>query len=1025
MKFKICYQKIKVLFCILCFSVSTGIIAQTEQTITGTVLSAADNMPLPGATVLIKGTSNGLSTDFDGNFSLSLNNNATLLVVSYVGYKTKETPITSNQITILLEQDENILDEVVVVGYGTQKKSDIVNAVAITDLSKATLSPTSDVNEMLRGRIAGLQVNVGGGTLRPGGTSDIIFRGQGSIEGNLSAIYVVDGIIRDDGIEDIDPDDIESIEFLKDASAQAIYGSRGANGVVLITTKRGKAGKVSVSYHGFVTTKTIERNFDVYSGEEFTQLRREAVRTNRDDDTYPNDEDIFSEIELENIANGNFVDWEDELMRNGLVNSQAISVSGGTELTKVFGSINYFKEDGLIPTSSYTRKTLRLNVDQKINDKFSVNFDLNLLNDNTDRAANVNVITTSPLGSAYNPDGSIARFPSGEELSAVNPLWNLREQNNEETGNDFVINITPIWKITNNLTYQLKANMTRRTSERGQYQSSLSSAGDDVGGIARIDSRLRESFLVENILTYDKEINENNKLNVTLVQSAQEDDVRRTFTEGQGFTNEDNGYNGIASAIGNLSVERDSDKINYLSYMVRARYTLMDKYLFTGTIRADGTSLNGVGKEWSYNPAGSFAWKMHNESFLENVDAIQELKLRLSYGSLVNDLGIPYTSLFTADPEPYIFDSESASGFSPSTILPNPDLKFERITTANIGLDFSLFKRGLTGNINWYDARTKNLLLRRAVPSTTGYTFTYFNAGELQNTGIELGLTANIINNDKFKWSVSTNWSNNKNKLIELYTDGNGDNITRDDTYNYYVGQPVGVIYQYAFDGIWQEGDDFENAAQANPESSLTQDNLSPGDIKIKDVNGVDEEGNITSGPDGKITPEDRVFIDQNPDWFGSFSTTFEYKGFDLLVDFYVVEGATKVNPFLSDFNNGGTISGKLNGVKVDYYTPENPSNSYPRANFDSTPLYLNSLAIKDASYVRLRTLSLGYTLPEKASSKLDLDMIRFYVTGTNLFTNTDYIGYSPEVNIRPTFSSADTGYPDATSFTFGVRVKF
>jgi TonB-linked SusC/RagA family outer membrane protein len=996
-----------------------------QTTVKGKVVSSSDNMPLPGASVLEKGTTNGTQTDFDGRFTLEVSSDASVISVSYVGFKTQAVKVTGGELLITLEDDTS-LSEVVVVGYGTQKKSDIVNAVATTDLEKATLSPTSDVNEMLRGRIAGLQVDVGGGTLRPGGTSDIIFRGQGSIEGNVSAIYVVDGIIRDGGIEDIDSDDIESIEFLKDASAQAIYGSRGANGVVLITTKRGKAGKISVSYHGFLSTKSIERNFDVYNGQEFAQLRREAIRATRADDSYADDEidNVFTAVELENIANNNFVDWEDELMRNGFVNSQAISVSGGTDMTKVFGSINYFKEDGLIPTSSYERKTLRLNVDQKISDKFSVNFDLNILNDDTNRAANVNVITTSPLGNAYNADGSITRFPSGEEDSAVNPLWNLREQDHDETGNDYVINVTPIWQITKDLQYQLKTNLTRRTSNRGQYLSSLSSSGDDVRGIARLENTLTESYLIENILTYDKTLGDDHKFNLTLVQSAQENEYSRTFTEGQGFTNEDLGYNGIASAIGNVTVERDGDAVRYLGYMARARYNLKDKYLFTATMRADGASLNAVGNKWSYNPAASFAWKLHNESFLEDVDAVQELKFRASYGSLVNDLGIAYTSLFTADPQPYIFDAESASGYSPSTILPNLDLQFERVTTLNLGLDFSLFNRILVGNVNWYDARTNDLLLKRGVPSTTGYSFTYFNAGEMQNTGLELGLTANIFNTEDFKWSVSTNWSNNKNKILELYNDGNGDVITEDTSYNYYVGQPVGVIYQYEFDGIWQEGEDFANSPQANPDSALTQTDLRAGDIKIKDINGVDDEGNIVSGPDGKITQEDRVFIDPNPDWFGSLSTTLQYKGFDLLLDFYAVEGATKVNPFLSVYNNGGTLRGDINGIKVDYYTPEDPSNSFPRPNADSSDPYLNALAVKDASYIRLRTVSLGYTLSDKVTSKLKFDQVKFYVTATNVFTKTDYLGYSPEVNIRSTFSSADTGYPDARSFTFGVRIK-
>lgn len=1025
MKLKLCYQQIKILFLSLFFFASLCAMGQSQQTVTGTVLSATDNMPLPGATVLVKGTTNGASTDFDGKFTLDVSNSASTLVVSYVGYQTKEVAITSGAMTILLTVDENLLDEVVVVGYGTQRKSDIVNAVAKADMQKAILTPTSDVNEQLRGRIAGLQVDVGGGTLRPGGTSDIIFRGRGSIEGNVSAIYVVDGIIRDGGIEDIDSDDIESIEFLKDASAQAIYGSRGANGVVLITTKRGKTGKVSVNYHGFITSKSIERNFDVYSGQEFAQLRREALRATDPNDEYFDDTDVFSDVELESIANNEFVDWEDLLVKNGIVNSQAISVSGGTDATKVFGSLNYFKEEGIIPTSSYVRKSFRLNVDQKISDKFSVNFDLNLLNDDTERAANINVITFSPLGRAFDDEGNLTRFPIGEDPSPVNPLWNLREQDHDEKGNDFVINITPVWQITKDLQYQLKTNFTRRTSERGQYQSSLSSAGDDVDGVARIDNQLRESYLIENILTYDKPFNDDHKLNVTFVQAAQENKFTRTFTQGQGFTNESLGYDGITNAIGNITVERDKNQQRLASFMARARYNLFNRYLFTATARADGASVNSADNKWSFNPAASFAWKAHNEAFLEDVDAVQELKFRASYGSLVNDLGRAYTSLFTAEGQNYIFDQESASGYSPSVILPNTDLKFERITTLNLGLDFAVFNRLLTGNINWYDARTTDLLLRRGVPSITGFQYTFFNAGELQNTGIELSLTANIINTEDFRWSVSTNWSNNKNKLIELYDDGEGNPILEDDTYNYYVGQPVGVLYNYDFDGIWQEGDDFENAPQANPESTLTQENLRPGDIRIRDTNGVDEDGNVTGVPDGKITPEDRVFKDPNPDWFGSLSTTLAYKGFDLFVDFYAVEGATKRNPFLSEFNNGGTLSGKLNGVKVDYYTPENPSTTFPRPNFDAAPQYLNALAIKDASYIRLRTVSLGYTLPNEFISRLNFEQIRFYVTGTNLFTNTDYIGYSPEVNIRSTFSNADTGYPDATSFTFGVRMKF
>jgi len=668
---------------------------------------------------------------------------------------------------------------------------------------------------------------------------------------------------------------------------------------------------------------------------------------------------------------------------------------------------------------------LRLNVDQKIDDKFAVNFDLNLLNDDTERAANVNVITNSPLGSAFDENGNAVRFPSGEENTAVSPIWNIQEQNNVSEGNDFVINVSPSYQITKDLRYQLKTNFTRRNDQRGQYQSSLSSGGDDVGGIARINSTQRESYLIENILTYNRAINASNDFDITLVQSVQENEFTNTFIEGQGFTNEDLGFNGITNAIGNLETIRDENKQRLASYLARARYNFDNRFYIEGAARADGSSVNSADNKWSFNPAGSFAWKLHNEGFLASSKDVQQLKLRVSYGSLVNDLGRAYTSLFTADGQNYIFDGQSASGYSPSVILPNPDLQFERITTFNVGLDFSILKRRLEGNINYYDARTSDLLLRRGVPSTTGYTYTFFNAGVLQNTGVELSLTGNIIRNRDFSWSVSTNWSNNSNELLELYDDGNGEAITRDDNFNYYVGQPIGVIYQYEFGGIFQEGDDFENAPQSNPESTTPQEDLRPGDIRVNDTNGVDDEGNMTGVPDGKITPEDRVFIDPNPDFFGSLSTNVAFKGLDLFLDFYTVQGATKVNPFLSDFNNGGTLSGKLNGVKVPYYTPESPSTEFPRPNFDAAPQFLNSSAVRDASYVRLRTVSLGYTIPDQAASRLKLNALRVYVTGTNLFTATDYIGYSPEVNIRSTFSNADTGYPDATAYTFGLRAKF
>jgi TonB-linked SusC/RagA family outer membrane protein len=1023
MKQKFNFKKVRFFFSLfLLFSVIVAS-AQSQKTITGTVLSSDDNSPLPGATVLEKGTSNGTTTDFDGIFSLDVASDATTLVISFMGFQDQEVQITSDNMTIILQTDVNALDEVVVVGYGTQRKSDLVSSVAKADLKKALVTPTSDVNEMLRGRVAGLKVEVGSGSLRPGGESNIVLRGRGSIEGNTNGIYVVNGVIRDGGISDINPDDIKSIEVLKDASAQAIYGSRAVNGVVLITTKTGSNNKINVSYHGYYTQKNVTKNFDVFNGQDFAQLRREAFRASDANNAYPIDSDIFSEVELASIANNDFVNWDNELLGTGTVNSQSIGISGGTELTKVYASVNYFNESGIIPTSDFTKKNLRLNLDQKISNKVSAIIDLNIFDSYLERPVNVNVITMSPLGKAYDDNGDIVRYPSGEELSATSPLWNLREHDDDDKGNGYVVTVIPKIEITDDLTYQLKASLSRNNSERGQYFTSLSSTGDKDNGIARIKNTLRESYLFENILTYDKRINEDHAFNITLVQAMDENKYSQTFTEGKGFTNEDLGYDGISNAINSFDVVRNKSKVRTSSFMGRARYNLLDRYMLTATLRADGASVNAADHKWTYNPAFAVAWKIHNENFLENVDQINELKLRLSYGSLANALKNPYTSLFSANGYHYVFNGESTSGYSPSGVLPNSELKHETVTTFNIGLDFNVFNNFLTGSIEYYNSKTKDLLLRRGVPSITGYDFTYFNAGELQNKGFELGLTFNIFDKDDFRWSVSTIYSNNKNELIKLYDDANGDPILEDNKFHYYVGQSIGVLRHYQFDGIWQEGEDFANAPQANPESTDPQANLRAGDIRIKDTNGLDSEGNLTGQPDGKITEDDKVFTDRNPDWFGSLSTSLYFKGFDLFIDFYAVEGATRRNVVLSDYNSGGALRGHINGVEVPYYTPENPSSTFPRPNSDGL-LHLESLAIQDASYFRMRTLRLGYSLPDSIIDKLKMEQIKVYFTGTNLFTKTDFIGYSPEVSIRSAYSSADRGYPDSRGFTLGLKVK-
>jgi len=567
---------------------------------------------------------------------------------------------------------------------------------------------------------------------------------------------------------------------------------------------------------------------------------------------------------------------------------------------------------------------------------------------------------------------------------------------------NFVVN----YNITDHFKYKLNTAFGRRTRESGLYRSTLHSAAKDIQGFAEIKNSLYESFLIENIFTYENQFNDNNRFNLTFVQSIDERNFTATTTSASGFSNDILGYNGIASALVPLPVKRQYS--NYetpyerklASFMTRFRYTFMDKYLFTLTARADGSSVFADGKKWGIFPSVAFAWKLHKESFLRDVSFLNQLKLRTSYGTIGNEAIKPYQSLGTASEYLYTFGGVSTSGYLPGQVLPNPNLKWETTTSLNIGLDFSILESKISGSIDYYNTKTTDLLIQRSVSGMTGYSSTFANAGEVQNKGIELLLSANIITSNDFNWNVSTTYAKNSNVVNDLYgNDALGEPIN-DRARGYFVGQPVGVIRTYSFDGIWQEGEDYANSAQA------TQANIGPGSIRVKDING-----------DGEINVEDEIYVNPNPDWFGSISTTLTYKNFELFADVYAVQGIKKYNPYLASFNAGGTLQGKLNGIKVPYYTPENPSKSYPRPRASAADPYLNSLAVQDASYIRLRTVSLSYSIPNSLTSKIGIEYVKLYMTATNLYTKTDYLSYSPEVN--------NNGYPDAKSFTFGIKANF
>ena len=983
-------------------NVSTNRSTLQQLNVKGSVVDNNGN-PLSGVSILKKGTTNGTTTDFDGNYEIENVNASEKLEFSFIGMITQVITVgNQTTINIVLQESAEFLDEIILVGYGTQKKSNVVGAVVSVDLEEATAIPTTNVSEMLRGRAAGVQVSLN--DARPGGDSNIVIRGNVSVAPNGNGpLIIVDGLPFD-SLNDISPDDIANIEILKDASSTAIYGSRASNGVILVTTKTGKVGKTLINYHGYTTFQSLTKNFNQYTGQQYIDLKREANR-NINTGAYLFDANIFTPFEVEAIKNKNFVDWEDLVLNDALLQSHSLSLSTGTEKTKIFSSINYFTQDGIIPNSGFDRASFKLNLDHQINEKLSAKVILNYQNATQDReTGGLNFTTITPLAKPSNDNGELLKFYLGPNNTKVNPLWDQRESIDETKINLTDINLSLTYKLSHNLSYTLKTFLRNRNTNRGIYRSLLHSSGDEgVGGRAFLENRLYKQTLIENIVSYTPKLNDKHNLDFTAVQAFDEQRDEFTKIEKAGFANDALGYNGDATKL--LSPERDVIPRRLLSFLGRLRYSYLDKYLFEITARADGASVFAENNKWGYFPAASFAWKIHEESFIEDIENINQLKLRLSYGATGNQGINPLESLGKADNVPYVFDGKTVAGFTASSRLRNPNLKWETTATFNTGLDFRLFDNVLEGTVEFYKANTTDLLLDRLVPGAKGFHVTRFNVGELENKGFEASLISNLIRKDNLQWSVGFAFSTNNNKILsltgELDNNGNPIDMPSDDR-RLSVGQSINNIWQAKYDGIWQEGEDIANSGTPR---------AIPGDVRV-----IDQDGN------GQIDDRDKVFTKTDPDWYGSINTSLNYKGFELFADVYIVDGATKLNRVLAE---GELWKGAINGIRTKYYTPESPSTKYPRPKPD-THVHLYSFAVRDASYVRLRTLSLAYTIPQKALSYVGFNSAKVYMTGTNLLTLTDFQSYSPEQNPTKDGDFGETTrFPETRGLTMGIKLGF
>lgn len=986
---------------ILFVSSHTFTVAQTIQ-VTGNISDAETNEPISGATVILIGSNQGISADFDGNFSIAVTKGQSLSFSS-LGYQTITKIIDQEgEINIALFPN-NALDEIVVVGYGSQKRSNIVGSVATVNVDKATQNPTTNVSELLRGRAAGVQVNLG--DARPGGNSSIVIRGNVSVAGGNNPLIIVDGLPYDN-LNDIVPEDIQSIEILKDAASTSIYGARASNGVILVTTKKAQEGYTSFNYTGFVTTQTLTRNFEIYDGPGYYQFRTDAWKARLGTENPPL-RFVWNDFELDLIYNDNLVNWENLAINDALLTSHALSYSSGTEKSSIYSSLNYFTQEGIIPNSGFDRFQFKLNYSQQLTDKLLMEGIVNIQNAIQSReTGGLFLVNLSPIAKPFDENGNLVKYYFGQEnASAINPLWDQRESVDETETNLTDISLRLNYDILPQLTYSLKTFYRTRSTDQGTYRSSLHSAGDEGNnGIGVLIDTHYKQVLVEHILNYHVLNNDTHNLDFTGVHSYDEQNFKYNQLDKSDFVNDALTYNGLASNL--LNNSRDVWRRRILSYMGRARYSYLDKYLLEMTTRIDGASVFSENNKWGLFPALSAAYKLDKDL---NIEAVNQLKLRLSYGSTGNQGINPLETLGVAEYNPYTFGEKTVSGSTASSRLRNPNLRWETTTTLNGGIDFGLFTNRVRGTIEYYKSNTTNLLLDRQLASSSGYTITRFNVGELQNTGIELTLNNSIISTTDLNFDLGFIWSTNENEIIALtgetqinpqtgeeyfidITDTSGRRLS--------IGQSINNLWMPKYGGIYQEAD-FLDGSPITPRVGAK-----PGHIRVIDQNN-----------DGIIDINDNVFINADPDWYGSVNATLRYKNFDLFMDWYFVQGVTRINSVLA---NGEYWKASINGPIVPYYTAENPSTQWPMANASAAWLkYLNSFAAQDASYQRLRTLTVGYNFGNTINDFLNLKTGRIYFTGTNLLTFTDFLSYSPEQDLSAGI------FPETLNMTIGLKLTF
>jgi TonB-linked SusC/RagA family outer membrane protein len=980
----------------LLFCLASPTFLWAQQIVKGRVTSG--DSALTSVTVQLKGSSRATQTDQNGQFSIEAPNGAVLLFSS-VGFATREVTVNSrSNLDIRLLPTDKVMNDVIVVGYGTQKRADVTGAVSSVPKDRLSELPMTNVFQAVEGSVAG--VSVTNTSSVPGATPSLLIRGQNSITANSGPYIVVDGFPltgTNGSINDINPNDIASIEILKDASATAIYGTNGSNGVILITTKRGTTGKPVIRLNTYTGFDKLAHVLEPRNGPSYVQKYKDFMTETGQVQTGP----VPNASELPNYTAGKTTDWIKETTQQGITNDNNLSLSGGTRDVRYFVSGEYLKQKGAIKGYQYHRASVRANLDVNVTDFLTVGTSAFYTNDNYDGGqANLLYATAmSPYGVEYNPDGTYAIYPMYPELLYTNPLLGLYTTNINHTsnlnGNAYAE--VKVGGILKGLKYRLNAGSTYIPAAIYTYTGR--DANNLLGQATTYNSETNH-YILENLLTYARDFGKHH-IDFTGLYGAEQ---RKYFVDAYtatGFVNDLLTYNNIGAAstltpgsTGSGTNGSFQSKYNKVSQMGRINYSYNDRYLLTLTARRDGSSVFGANtSKYGLFPSAALGWNIGQENFMKTVRFVDNLKLRGSYGKTGNQAINPYGTITTDNSDQNTFNGLTTIGVIGGN-LGNADLHWESTTQANLGLDFGLINTRISGTIDVYHSQTDGLILSRQIPSITGYSSVLDNVGKTSNEGVELTVTSRNFVTKDFRWETSLNFATNRNKIIDLYGD------RKSDTGNvWFIGHPIGVIYDYDRQGVWQQGED----------PSKQDPTAKPGDLKFADLNH-----------DGQVTAADKTILGQTtPKWTGGMTNTFHYRNFHLRVFIQTVQGIMKNN---ADLNYVDETGRRNTPAAVGYWTPANQSNYWPALSYFNTRGYGYPT---NASFTRLKDITLSYTFPDKVLEKAHLGALTIYASGSNLYTWTKWIGWDPENN----YSMRGTGnwtnnYPEVRSVVFGLNVS-